>query len=37
LADLLAAASGWNVTPIAQELPAGKFAGQLFDCGNREA
>jgi hypothetical protein len=37
VADLLAATSGRNVTPIVQEVPAAKFAGQLFVCGNLEA
>lgn len=36
-ADLLAAASGRNLTPIVQELPGARFAGQLFDCRNHEA
>ena len=35
--DLLPTASGWNVTRIAQDLPEARFAGQSFDCGNREA
>lgn len=34
-ADLLAAAAGVNVTLIVQDAPAGRLAGQSFDCANR--
>jgi Na+(H+)/acetate symporter ActP len=36
-ADLLATASGLNVTAIVHDAPAGRLAGQLFVCANQEA
>jgi hypothetical protein len=37
LADLLATASGLNVTAIVHDAPDGRLAGQLCDCPNQEA
>jgi hypothetical protein len=37
LTDLLAAASGLNVTAIVHDSPAAKLAGQLFVCANQVA